>query len=358
MTTLDLGRALGLAHPILAAPMAGGPSTPELAAAVTAAGGLGALGAAYAAPERILAEVRRTRALCDGPLALNLFAGGHEPAGAADPGPALALVAEAHDALGLPPPRLPGPVPDPFAEQLEAVLEARPALFSFTFGVPPPEALARLRRRGILVAGTATTVAEGRALEAAGVDAVVAQGAEAGGHRGTFAGAFEASLVPTLQLVAGLAAAVRVPVIAAGGLMDGRDVAAALAAGAAAAQLGTAFLATPESGASPAYKSALLGAGRDTTVLTRAFSGRPGRGLRNVFVEAAEGRPQAVLPFPLQSALTRAMRAAAAERGDARWLSLWAGRGVARIRSLPAAQLVRDLAAELQAAREGGDARA
>lgn len=178
----------------------------------------------------------------------------------------------------------------------------------------------------------------------------MAQGAEAGGHRGTFAGPFERAMVPALELVRATAARGRLPVIAAGGIMDGGDVRAALDAGAAAAALGTAFLACPESGAPEAYKRALLEARADRTVVTRAFSGRPARALENGFVRALAGRDGDLLPFPLQSALTRAMRTAAAQQGDPEHLSLWAGQGVARIRAIPAGELVRRLVDELAAA--------
>jgi nitronate monooxygenase len=157
-------------------------------------------------------------------------------------------------------------------------------------------------------------------------------------------------MVPTLELVRQVRARVATPVIASGGLMDGHDIASALAAGAAAVALGTAFLACPESGASGAYKRAVLAADKDTTVVTRAFSGRPARGLKNEFIARLEGKQRIILPYPAQNALTRAMRSAAAARGDAGFLSLWAGRGVARARALPAGELVRCLAKELDEA--------
>jgi nitronate monooxygenase len=231
------------------------------------------------------------------------------------------------------------------------VLDERPAAFSFTFGIPPAEALRRLREAGIVVMGTATTVEEGAMLAAAGVDAIVAQGAEAGAHRGTFATPFEEATVPLRELVAGIAREVPIPIVAAGGVMDGRDVAAVLDAGASAAALGTAFLVTPESGASEAYRRALLDARADTTVITRAFSGRPARGLRNEWIERVARDEGAILPYPLQNALTRPMRSAAGERGETGFLSLWAGTGVTRARPMPAAELVRTLVAEMEQAR-------
>lgn len=340
-------RRLGVEHPIFLAPMAGGPSTPELAAAVSNAGGLGSLGCAYLSPEQAEASIRRTHELTSRPISVNLFAGGYDRSSRVDPQPMLAMMAEIHQELGLSPPSLPPQPKDNFPELLEVVLEARPAAFSFAFGIPGEKEMGRLRQRGIVVMGTATTVEEARLLEEAGVDGIIAQGAEAGAHRGTFAGPFEAAMVPTLQLVRDTCAAVTVPVVASGGLMDGGDIRQALRAGASAAQLGTAFLACPECGAAPAYKSAILNAKSDTTVVTRAFSGRPARGLHNDFIARVEGQGAAVLPFPVQNSLTRPMRAAAGSRGDARFLSLWAGQGVARARAMPAGELVRTLLSEM-----------
>jgi nitronate monooxygenase len=343
-------KLLGIEHPIIQGPMGGGPSTPELVAAVSNAGGLGSLGAAYQSPEQISETIRRIRALTSLPFNVNLFVGGWSTDQAFDAGPMLELLGEAHKKLGLPAPVAPTPVPDPFPAQLEAVLDARPPIFSFTFGIPDRDAMSRLKARGIAILGTATTVEEARQLERAGVDAVVAQGSEAGAHRGTFADSFEASMVPTLDLVRATASAVRFPVIATGGIMDGRDIASALKAGASAAQLGTAFLVCPESGASDAYRRAIMAAKEDTTVITRAFSGRPARGLKNAFMASVDGT-ELNLPYPLQNALTRPMRTAAAQQGVPDYLSLWAGQGVARARAMPAGELFARLVEELATAR-------
>jgi nitronate monooxygenase len=340
---------LGVEYPVILAPLGGGPSTPELVAAVSNAGGLGFLGAPYMAPDQIAEAIRRIRTLTNEPFGVNLFAGGYETVVPKDAGPMLALLSEIHRKLELPPPTLPELPPDPFPQQLEVVLDARPAAFSFTFGIPGPDAFARLKERGIAILGTATTVDEARMLADAGVDAVVAQGAEAGGHRGTFAGPFEAGLIPTLQLVKAIAQGAPLPLVASGGIMDGRDIRAALEAGAVAAQLGTAFLACPESGASEAYKRAILAAGSDRTVLTRAFSGRVARGLANAFIARLAGKEDAILPYPLQNALTRPMRTVAAKKGEPEFLSLWAGQGVGRARALPAGELVRRLVEEMGA---------
>lgn len=346
----DFLKRLGIKFPIIQAPMGGGLTTPELIAAVCNAGGLGSLAAAYLTPEQILDEVRRIRALTDKPLNINLFAGGYKMESVPDTRPMLSLLEEIHETLHLPAPVLPPLPPDPFPKQFEAVLEARPEIFSFTFGMPSPDMLHRLKQKGILIFGTATTVEEARLLEKAGVTAVVAQGAEAGAHRGTFLGPFEASMVPTLDLVREIRSAVSVPVIASGGLMDGRDIARALAVGASAAQLGTAFLPCPEAGTPEAYRHAILSARIDTTMITRAFSGRPARGLRNTFIDKLKGKEDSILPYPLQNALTRPMRAAAAKLDNAGFLSLWAGQGVTRARFLPAAKLINLLIAEMKEA--------
>jgi nitronate monooxygenase len=338
-------RELGVEHPIILAPMAGSGGTPELVAAVSNAGGLGSWGGAYSTPQQILDAARQIRTLTAKPFALNLFAGGYEPRLDVDPAPMLALVASVHASLGLAPPVLPPHPQNPFEDQLVAVIEARPAIFSFTFGIPNADALARLRKAGIRTSGSATTVEEGRKLDAAGIDSIVAQGEEAGAHRGSFLAPFEQSMVPLRTLTRDLVKAVSIPVIASGGIMDGHEIAQALADGALAAQLGTAFLLCPECGAPAPYKQALIAARTDSTVITRAFSGRPARGLRNKFIDMAQDVP--ILPFRLQNDLTRPMRNEAGKQGVAEYISLWAGRGVARARQMPAAELIKTLVAEI-----------
>jgi len=347
---MNLLARLGVQHPIFLAPMGGGPGTPELAAAVSRAGGLGAIGAAYMTPQQIRDSAQRAGA----PLHINLFCGGWDEHASGDPTRILAILTKIHQHLGINPPQVPKIGPDPFPEQLKAVLDVRPAMFSFTFGIPSQEQLRALRDAGIVIAGTATTAREARLLTEAGVDAIALQGAEAGAHRGTFDDAFEKSMLPILDLIDAAKRETRLPLIAAGGIMDGAGIAAVLRRGAAAAALGTAFLATPESGASPAYKSALLYAANARSVITRAFSGRPARGLSNEFHEMVD--EAAILPYPLQNALTRPMRTAAAKRGEAGFLSLWAGTGVAKIRSMPAGELVQRLVEELnQTSRARGE---
>ena len=249
----SLPDALGLSVPIIQAPMAGGGDTPELVAAVSNRGGLGSVGAAYLTAEQIAATAARVRALTDRPFAINLFA---EPPAGSPTGP-LALpedpidpaiwtaLAAAHEPLGLQAPRRPAALGPALDAQITAALESGAAVLSFTFGILPPAAIAAARDRGMGVIGTATTPVEAVALAQAGVDAVVAQGAEAGGHRGTFLHPIAEAMIGTMALVPRIVDAVSVPVIASGGIMDGRGIAAARALGAAWVQLGTVFLTVP-----------------------------------------------------------------------------------------------------------------
>lgn len=347
--------SLGLRSPIIQAPMAGGSDTAALVAAVNGAGGLGFVGAAYLTPAQIAGRGREIRALSPLPFGVNLFAPLPEPAPSPVTSEALRRVAPFFAELGLPEPAVPAYPGDAFATQFPAVLDSGAALFSVTFGLPPADALDAAKARGLRVMGTATTVAEAVALEQAGVDAVIAQGAEAGGHRGSFLGDPAANLIGTMALVPQVADAVRIPVVASGGIMDGRGVAAALALGAVAVQLGTVFLTCDEAGTAEPYRRAILSAGEDQTRLTHAFSGRPARGILNRFMESVEApdAPPAVLPFPLQNALTRPLRTAAAQQGRAEFLSLWAGQGLRLARRGPAAELVAALLRDSDAVIRG-----
>jgi len=347
----ELTRALGLTHPIIQAPLAGGGDTPVLVAAVGEAGALGFIGASYLTPAQIAETARAVRGLTRRPFGINLFAPSPAPP-PADASGALARVAPYFAELGLPDPTAPAAPADTFPALFEAALASGASAFSFTFGVLPAAAIDAIKGRGMFLMGTATNVEEARALERAGVDAVVAQGSEAGGHRGTFAGEVDAGMVGTIALVPQIADAVKVPVVASGGIMDGRGIAAALALGASGVQMGTAFLTCDEAGIPEAYKQAILGARESDTRITRAFSGRPARGIVNRFMTELEraGDAGAILPFPLQNSLTRPLRAAAAKAGRAEFLSLWAGQGVGLARRGSAAQLVVRLAAETDAA--------
>jgi nitronate monooxygenase len=349
--TTPLTQRWALARPIIQAPLAGGGDTPDLVAAVCEAGALGFIGAAYLTPAQIVEASAMVRARTKRPFGINLFAPQPLPEAPPDPGPALERVAPFFAELGLSRPTVPVPAGDAFAAQLAAALDSGASLFSFTFGLMPAGVLDAARRRGMFLMGTATTVEEARTLEASGVDAVVAQGSEAGGHRGTFDGAFDAAMIGTMALVPQVVDALRVPVIASGGIMDGRGIAAALALGASAVQMGTAFLTCAEAGIPEAYKAAILAAREHETRITRAFSGRPARGIVNRFMTDVErdGSAEAILPFPLQNMLTRPLRTAAAKQGKAAYLSLWAGQGVRLARRQSAADLVAALGREIEA---------
>lgn len=343
-TRTRLTAQLGIELPIVLAPLAGGPGTPALAAAVSEAGGLGMLGAGYLSPEKVREAIRGARRLTGKPFGVGLFV----PA----PADSTAGIGEAVDALrpfwsevGI------EETPDvthaqqDFDEQLQIVLDERVPVVSFTFGVPDRAVVAALKEIGAVVIATATTVAEGLALEDAQVDVVCAQGVEAGGHRGSFLSEGAPDMIGLAALTPQLVDTLQVPVIASGGLMDGRGIVAVLALGASAAQLGTAFLLCPEAGTSEPYRHALTHAAADSTVITEAFSGKPARGLRNRFTDTMAGQSQ-LPPYPIMNELTREMRRRAAAAGNSDLLSLWAGQGAPLCRQLPAGELVHVLRAE------------
>jgi nitronate monooxygenase len=335
--------------PVIAAPMAGGVSTPALAAAVTTAGGLGFLAAGYQTPQQTAADIEALRALTAGPFGLNLFV--PEPE-AVD----RVAVGRYRDALSEEAARRGVRIPDPpeidddhFAAKVDLAVARAVPVVSFTFGCPDWSVLQRLRAAGATTVVTVTSAEEAMVATRAGADALCVQGPEAGGHRGSFAPLDPMTAGDDLMtLLAKVIAAVQVPVVAAGGLMDGADVARVLSAGAVAGQLGTAFVWTPESGAVPAYRAALADPHRGTTVTT-AFTGRPARGLTNKFIKVHSDR--APLAYPQVHHLTKPLRAAAAAANDPEGMAMWAGTGYHRGRALPAADLMACLAAEIRAAQ-------
>lgn len=323
---------------IVLAPLAGGPSTPELAAAVSNAGGLGFLGGAYLAPEQLREQLAVARRLTSGPLGVNLFVLRDRPVDqAAVTAYAKELEPEARR-LGV---QLGEPHydDDAFDAKLEIALDAGVEVVSFTFGCPAASVIARVRRSGVAVWLTVTSSEEARAASTGGADALVVQGPEAGGHRGTWEDRDDGD-VPLLELVEAIAARECVPLIAAGGIADRKGVLAALAVGATAVQVGTAFLLCPEAGTGDAYRRALAAGGE--TGVTRAFTGRRGRGLVNAFMRAHDGAPSA---YPHVHHLTSPLRAAARSAGDANGFNLWAGTNVALIGAEPAADVVARLRA-------------
>jgi nitronate monooxygenase len=343
-------RLFGIDHPIVQAPMASA-TTPELAAVVSKAGGLGSFGAAGTPPAKLREVIRTIKGLTDRPYNVNLFVPDWEPL-TVDPQAVKrmqARLAPLHEELDAGPVPEPGAMFGPFDEQLDVMLEEGVPIVSFHFGAPAA-AVQRAHDAGSLVLSSATTVLEAKALVDAGVDAVIAQGAEAGGHRGTFIGDWNHAMIGTMALVPQIVDAVDVPVIAAGGIMDGRGISAALVLGAGAVQLGTAFLGCPESGVADTYRDAVQAATEEQPQVTMAFSGKPARGLRNRYMEYIEQQPDSLLPFPAQYSIFSGVRAAAAQRGDAQFLALWAGQGVGHASAVPASELFDRLVTEAQAA--------
>lgn len=339
---------LDIRYPIVQGPM-NGASPIELATQVSNAGGLGSFAAALLSPTAIIEAVRKIRTLTTRPFNVNLFILPTSQPADKEIAHAEQLLQPFRDALGLGPASRPQKFSENFNEQLAALLEAAPPVVSFTFGILPADTISQFQAKGCKVIGTATTVAEAVAWEQAGADFVCLQGTEAGGHRATFLGNIEQSSIGLMTLIQQAAAAVKLPLIAAGGIMDGRGIAAALLLGAEAAQLGTAFLACPESGIAPAWRAQLAVARDDSTRLTRSFSGRHARGIVNSYMEQMAAHESTLPGYPVQNALTAGIRQAAAKQERPEFMSLWAGQGVAMARPMPAAQLVATLAAELQA---------
>lgn len=368
--TTDLARRLELLHPIIQAPLAGGGDTPDLVAAVSNAGGLGFIGAAYLTPEQIASTAAAVRAKTSRRFGINLFAPQKDGSRLSAVGnrlhqhqlqtqAMLRRLAPYFAEVGLSAPAAQASGDNAGAEsqvanaerhfsaQLAAALESGASCFSFTFGLLPPNAVAMIKEKKMFLIGTATTVQEALQLEQLGVDAIVTQGSEAGGHRGTFATDFAQGMVGTISLVPQVVDAVRVPVIASGGVMDGRGIVAALALGAQAVQMGTAFLTCDEAGVPDVYKQAILNAREDQTRITRAFSGRPARGIVNRFMTEIDEDEGSIPDFPIQNTLTRPLRTAAAKQGRAEFLSLWAGQGVRLARRQSAAELIDRLARQM-----------
>lgn len=344
---LDL---FGIAHPILQAPMAGASST-QMAIAVSEAGGLGAIAAAMLTPETLRTELQLVQQATARPVNINFFV--HKPPtpdADADARWRKRLAAYYHE-LGLPPDAgAGGPVRAPFDAALcEVILEYKPKVVSFHFGLPDEALVQRLRTAGVVVIGSATSAEEARWLEARGCDAVIAQGAEAGGHRGMFLNDDIARQAGTMALVPQVVDAVKVPVIAAGGIGDGRGIAAALALGASGVQIGTGFLLTPEAKTTPLHRAALKQAHDNSTTLTNVFTGRPARGIVNRYVrEVGPMSPDAPV-FPLAAGAAYPLRAASEPKGASDFMPLWSGQAPTLAREMPSAALVAEWVKETAA---------
>lgn len=346
----DLKALLDLRVPLIQAPMAG-VSTARLAASASRAGALGSIAVGAMSAGAAAGAIAEALAACDGPLNVNVFTHARARRSPGREAAWLRRLAPWFAEFGAAPPAALDeiyPTLDAAPELLDAILDHRPPVVSLHFGLPAPDTLRRLRTAGCTLVATATSVAEARRLDAAGIDVIIAQGWEAGGHRGVFVPARDEPLA-TLDLVARLVAAVSRPVIAAGGLSDGADVARALALGAAGAQLGTAFASCPESAAGDAYRRSLADPGR-TTAMTRVISGRPARGLDNRFVRELAAFIEEVPDYPVAYDAGKALAAAAGAAGCHDFDAMWCGTGRVREAALPAADLVRAIADELAAA--------
>jgi nitronate monooxygenase len=342
----DFLELLGISHPIIQAPMAGFAS-PALAAAVCNAGALGSMGCGPLPAPMIRQQVATLREATNRPFNLNFFVYPHPRINPGETARVRAKLAPYFEEFRL------GPIPEPTEpfppfdqERLDLVLELRPRVVSFHFGLPETSAVRQIKEAGGIILSSATTVSEARWLEANGADVVIAQGFDAGEHRGSFSGSPGAGTVGTIALVPQIVDAVRVPVVGAGGIADGRGIAAAFALGASGVQMGTAFLGCPEATVSPLYRAQLRAATDETTVLTRAFTGRAARAMRNRFVtEMADTEP---LDFPLQASLVGPLSQLPNDEARAAFSPFWAGQAAPLVRDLPARQLIEKLVAEAQ----------
>jgi nitronate monooxygenase len=340
---------LKISLPIIQAPMAGGISTPALVAAVSNAGGLGSLAVGYNTPDEIRKLIQEVRALTDKPFAVNVLLTEEHPVTADQLERARKAVAESCKELNF----KVSPVHAPYApvldEQLQVLVDEKIPVCSFTFGVLAAQWLQVLKANNILLMGTATNLAEAKRLEELGIDMIAAQGAEAGGHRGTFIGKAKDSLFDMVTLTKTIIYNCKLPVIAAGGIMNAEGIVAALASGASGVQLGTAFIACPESGANSAYKELLVKTEFDDTILTTAFSGKLARGIKNKFTTRMQQHEAEILPYPVQNALTSPMRKASTSQNNTDFMSLWAGQHAYLTQGKPAAEIVEELNGQMSA---------
>lgn len=349
----SITRRLGIDTPIIQGPFGSGLSAVDLVVAVSDAGGLGSFGVHHLDGAGIRDVAANIRARTAKPFALNLWIPLHD---SEEPGltdaqwrEALELLHPWFEELRVPLPSRPARFTPRYEEQVEAVIESKPPVFSFVFGVPSANVLDLCRAAGIATVGAATTCAEAKLLADAGVDVIVATGMEAGGHRVSFLQEPETCLTGTLALVPQVVDSVKVPVVAAGGIVNGRGVVAALTLGASAAQIGTAFLACEESNASPLHRQMLFSEAARRTTLTRAFTGRLARSIHNEFIEALRAREARLPPYPVQAWLTAQLRAAALAANRADVISLWSGQAAPLLKHRRAATLMQALIGEASA---------
>lgn len=340
---------MGIQLPIIQAPMAGGATTAALVAAVSNSGGLGSLGAGYMTPAAIKAAIVRIRELTDKPFSVNLFIPQQHQATEAQIHQMCHWVEQSCAELGTKINPVTAPFAPAFEEQMQVILEEKVPVFSFTFGILAEKWVEKLKNSGVFLIGTATTLTEARLLEKHQIDAVVAQGSESGGHRGTFIGKAEDALFEINFLLNEFRKNLNIPFIASGGIMDGKGIISTLALGAEAVQMGTAFLCCHESGINPRYKETLLALTEDKTTLTRVFSGKMARGIKNKFIERMQIHQDQILDYPIQNALTRSMRQEADKLSNIDFMSMWAGQSASLCKTCFATELINKLTDEVSA---------
>ena len=338
-----LSKLLGVRYPIIQAPMASS-STPELAITISNAGGLGSLAAAMLSIEELQSQCRLIRTKTNEAFLVNFFAHTPPTRNKKKENDMRELLTPAYKSLGQW--KVPEAIdpPPPFGNQhLKIILEERPRIVSFHFGLPKQHFITALKSAGIKILSSATCVDEALDLEDRGVDAVIAQGYDAGGHRGTYKGDYRTGEVGTMSLVPQVVDAIKIPVIAAGGVTDGRGIAASLSLGASGVQMGTAFLRCPECKNHLLYRDVLKNAKDNKTRITKAFSGRPARAIENVFIRDMAESTNNLPDFPIPNTLTGLLRKASVEAGSSEYLSLWAGQAAALSLDLPAHKLIKKL---------------
>jgi nitronate monooxygenase len=325
-----LTKLLKIEYPIIQAPMAGGITTSKLVAAVSNSGGLGMIGAGYMTPMQIREQVREIKQLTSNPFGINLFVPNEFHVTENEITSAQKKLNQIRKHLNLEPKEnmdIPTvtDVFNNFTEQIQVVIEEKIPICSFTFGIPSKQVIAELKQYNIILMGTATTVREAVENEKAGIDLVIAQGSEAGGHRGSFSNGDQESLIGLMSLIPQIVDTVSIPVIAAGGIMDGRGLQASICLGAKGVQMGTAFLTCVESGAHPVYKESILNANESDTVVTRSFSGKWARGIKNEFISEMNDFEPSLPEYPIQNTLTQDIRKTSSSQNNPAFMSLWSG---------------------------------
>ncbi|MGG3626331.1 nitronate monooxygenase [Bacillus gobiensis] len=316
---------LKIEYPIIQAGMAGGITTPDLVAAVSNSGGLGTLGAGYMSSDEVAVNIQKIKQLTSNSFGVNVFIPEYPEVKKEEIEEANKLLDPFRKELQIKTKNIPEQSESLFEKQMEVILEQRVPVCSFTFGIASKELIRDLKKENITVIGTATTVEEAMINEEKGVDLIVVQGSEAGGHRGTFSVPFENAMIGTMALIPQAADHIHTPIIAAGGIMDGRGVLASQVLGAQGVQMGTAFVTCLESGAKKQHKEAILNTSEEKAVMTSAFSGKPARGIDNQFIQAMKGHEDKLLAYPAQNTLTNDIRKEAAKQNRPEWMSMWSG---------------------------------